>query len=35
MPFSKQAFQSQVETRSGMIGRMNEQYFLPSMCSGL
>lgn len=27
MPFSKQAFQPQVETRSGMIGRMNEQYF--------
>ena len=27
MPFSKQAVQSQVETRSGMIGRTNEQYF--------
>ncbi|MFL5665066.1 MAG: hypothetical protein ACJ8BW_27515 [Ktedonobacteraceae bacterium] len=27
MPFSKQAFQPQVETRSSMIGRMNEQYF--------
>jgi len=27
MLFSKQAFQPQVETRSSMIGRMNEQYF--------
>ncbi len=27
MPFSKQAFQPQVGTRSGMIGRAGEQYF--------